>query len=179
MVRRRRYPAPRKALKTVKYENCTNTLTVTGYTIKTNGGQNDGVVAVNYFAIVPSSQFQGIRKCKNFTLTITHGYEIEQQDLYRNKDFVWAMIYVPESQDPGTFSPGSGSLYEPNQNVIMSGSFNMTDLTQHRYRTRLARNLNSGDYIALIMAAPYENNAVVNDPLYNFRFILNYAMCYN
>lgn len=112
---------------------------------------------------------QGMRKVKNFTLRFappTH-----------TQSFNWALVYVPEKTVPqnlmtvdsalpnAEFGPNTAtavSMYEPNQNVIMSGTISR-DLGQSTFRTRLARNLNSGDQIVLLIRAISTTNDTTID----------------
>jgi hypothetical protein len=66
------------------------------------------------------------------------------------------------------------SVYEPNQNVIMAGILNPAGtLDPVTYRSRLARNLESGDKIVLFFYNPAGEPIQV---LISFTF--NYAICY-
>lgn len=91
--------------------------------------------------VVGPAQIQGVRKVKNFTVTVPGLTGVEG---------IWALVYVPEGLTMSQFNLPSGddpkSLYEPNQNVIMAGrTSNVTQVV----RSRLARNLGSGDAIYL------------------------------
>lgn len=89
--------------------------------------------------IVGSTNIQGVRKVKNFQICIPEFPE----------DYgVWALVYVPEGL---TFTDihlpttdNAVSIYEPNQNIIMAGR---TSPQAQTVRSRLARNLGSGDAI--------------------------------
>lgn len=115
----------------------------------------------------------GTRKAKNFTLSIVSDSNIP---------FLFALVFVPEGTDPSSLTQGdvidnnyliTTSIYNPNQNVIMSGLFGGAHSSCERFKTRLARNLNSGDQIVLVFKAltEAEGNAVVNA-------VLNYAISY-
>jgi hypothetical protein len=79
-----------------------------------------------------------------------------------------------------TLTMGAGtaqpvSIFEPNQNVIMSGILNPQGTSEPvTYKSRLARNLESGDYISLLVMNPIADGAVTVDIAYT----LNYAICY-
>lgn len=111
--------------------------------------------------IVPASDVLGNRKCKNFTIKVT---------AKGNDDQIFGVLaYVPEGlaasslQCTGT----QQSLYEPNQNVIatfiippscdrdsngmVTAQYAPTTVT---VSNRLARNLNSGDYIVMAFCSP-------------------------
>lgn len=59
---------------------------------------------------------QGMRKAKNFTLQIF---------TTSNLPIIFALVYVPQGTEPSKLTFGSPetpvSLYEPNQNVFMTG----------------------------------------------------------
>lgn len=139
MPARRRYYSRRsgRPLKTVKYSNETY-----GFSIvrKPEDGEQTRFASAT---LVTKSEVGGMRKAKNFTIK-----------LYTNSSLpvLFALIYVPAGTTPGQFNvPGamaSASVYEPNQNVILSGIVqNNNPVT---LRTRLARNINSGDSIVVI-----------------------------
>lgn len=134
--RRRSYSRSRP-LKTVKYSNET-----TNITESLDIAEGDQAEA----PLISSVDVQGVRKAKNFTLKMIYG---------GTTPLVWVLIYVPEGQQIGKLSYGSASapasLYEPNQNVIMSGYLIPTYQQAQVYRTRLARNLNSGDSIYIVI----------------------------
>ena len=66
----------------------------------------------------------------------------------------WALVYVPEGTQPGSLNLVSptATLYEPNQFVMNCG---ISDPTAGpiRFYSPLARNLNSGDTINLLVAS--------------------------
>lgn len=108
-----------------------------------NGGQTSWVL------VTQSSQVLGTRKCKNFTLTCTTS---------ANFPFLFVLVFLPEGTNPSDLSVGTSivgnflvasSLYEPSQNVILQGIINGNQSGATRFKTRLARNLNSGDRIVL------------------------------
>lgn len=125
-------------------------------------------------AFVPSATTLGTRKCKNFTLSIICGNA--------NLLYQFALVYVPEGTNPQALRLGteaesqilqSTSIYEPNQNVILSGFGGGPDGTSVRIRSRLARNLNSGDALCLIIRPLVTLTADVN-----FAGQLNYAVTF-
>lgn len=116
--------------------------------------------------IVPSTTMQGTRKVKNINLKV-----VAQGN---DSSIVGAIVYVPEGTDPSSLATqlDSQSLYEPNQNVIMSflippscerdASGDPTHVFSPNtinLSTRLARNLSSGDSIVIIFAAMDAINA--------------------
>lgn len=148
MYRRRRYSRVPRSVKSVKYSNETAIQSVPQSTAP--GVWNAGLAV----ALVPSVNSAGMRKAKNFTLSFQ--YQFHFQDLGVPINF--ALVYVPEGQVPGTLGRAAWSnnsapvsLYEPNQNVILQGLLPATCTGRMEFRTRLARNLNSGDAIYLVM----------------------------
>lgn len=156
-----------KAFKTMKYSSETYAAIATNYRLDL---QNQvGIVFTTGTSVL------GTRKAKNFTLTITTNSAIP---------FVFALVFVPEGTTPSSLNQGteqvgsylqSVSLYEPNQNVIMSGMFGGVSSQINRYKTRLARNLNSGDIIVLLIKAlvPGEQGSSATVDA-----MLNYAISY-
>ena len=162
--RRRRYALTRP-VKTAKYSNETFAAIQ----------QVDTTSSADWFVLLSSaSPVLGTRKAKNFTLTLVTSSPVP---------FFFALVYVPEGTNPSGLNAGStveqnvlisASLYEPNQNVIMSGSFGGPNSTVERYKTRLARNLNSGDSIFLVF-----HNLVPGDSASeNVAVQCNYAISY-
>lgn len=116
--------------------------------------------------VVPATTLMGNRKVKNFTLKIgARGNE---------SPIVGALVYVPEGTTPSDLSTqlATQSLYEPNQNVIMTfliqpscdrdaNGYVQTMFTPPSVTVsnRLARNLSSGDSIILVMSAIDDINA--------------------
>ena len=116
--------------------------------------------------IVPATTLQGNRKVKNITLKLTAtGNE---------SPIVGALVYVPEGTVPSDLSTSlhSQSLYEPNQNVILSfllppscdrdptgGVTTYFTPPATTVSTKLARNLSAGDMIVLVFSAPNGINA--------------------
>ena len=148
--RRSRYPITRP-LKSTKYSNETygSVVTITNNTEDTYGRAN--------IQLVPDiAGTLGTRKVKNFTLRLIPEETLDDDGSTQTFDrarIAWLLVYVPEGTNPssvqfGTSSPAL-SVYEPNQNVIMSG---LVDSNQcYSFKTRLARNLSAGDTIALIL----------------------------
>lgn len=129
-----------------------------------------------YVVVSPQATTLGTRKAKNFTVRITGGGDIPT---------LWALVFVPEGTPPNTLNFGSQpitegtttfnglSLYEPNQNVIISGVCRGGAAGVITAKTRLARNLNSNDYIVLIIRPmiSYDGNMV-------YIGSVNYAISY-
>lgn len=163
-IRRRRRSYIRRPTKALKYSN----ETYTGAATFDNDGTNTMTIS-----FVPPIQSLGVRKCKNFTLSI-----ISQV----TAPVLFALVFVPEGTAPSVLNSGntvteSGSLatlslYEPNQNVIISGIFGGANTNVERFKTRLSRNLNAGDQIILV----WRPLAAINDG--QICASLNFAIAY-
>lgn len=164
--------------KRLRYSN--ETMTQTG-TFSTGSNPSSNITASGNYGVFPPLQIvsqavtQGIRKVKNFTLSIAPMIFNSDGDAL-TIPIRYALVYVPEGTNPSALQIGAGvnSLYEPNQNVIMQGSF----LSSNPYRTytRLARNLNSGDSIYLLMVANSNGSWGTNSATFGVN--LNYAIAY-
>ena len=164
--RRRRYAITRP-IKTVKYSNET-------YAGASSYTWLEGELYKS--VCVSGTDVLGTRKCKNFTLTIVT--KAGESDFA--KPIYFALVFVPQGTNPSALTLGhtvtnntlqSASYYEPNQNVIIQGFIDNTQV--YRFKTRLARNLNSGDTIVLIWR-PFANYSAGG----LFSYTLNYAMSY-
>ena len=137
---------------------------------------------VRGITIVAPTNILGNRKCKNFTIKITANGNTEQ--------IFGALVYVPEGTIASEMlvTNNSGSLYEPNQNVISSfiippnvmrnADAEVTDRsapTQIVVTSRLSRNLNTGDSIVLIFASPSDLIGTQEYPL-TISGTVNYAI---
>ena len=181
--RRRRYTLSRP-LKTVKYSNETASFGVTGTIVA-----GDTFVNGQPIVVVPPTNVAGTRKVKNFTCR----FLVESVAPVR---IAWAVVYVPDQTTPSNLSSTSNptvfqSLYEPNQNVIMSGllvasPFNVigespyfSPVTPSTFKSRLARNLNSGDSIQIVWVA-YTPNQVTDtsDTVARLTGQVNFAISY-
>lgn len=147
--RRHRYTVSRP-LKTTKYSNETYASSVL------LSSSTQGQHAVSALSIIPDviGGVLGTRKCKNFTLRI---YAHETTSTVGNtttnlrSSVAFALVFVPEGTEASVLQFGAQSaksLYEPNQNVILSGIIDSSQV--YTYKTRLARNLNAGDRIVLV-----------------------------
>lgn len=164
--RRRRYYPITRSLKAVKYssENFTNTFNI------------DLAVPKQYeITYVYGSEVGGMRKVKNFTANFDTNSAIP---------FLFALVFVPQGTTIGqlnlpiedsSHNPLAGSLYEPNQNVILAGSFGGPGTSHSRYFTRLARNLNSGDRIILIYRCTFHpDESTIANVLSQISFAIAY-----
>ena len=124
------------------------------------------------YTLVSAASLQGTRKVKNMTISLSSiGCPVP---------LICAVIYCPGGIAPSPITVPSASeavgarMYEPNQNVILSGVISTGEPAKTFY-SRLARNLNSGDAIALIIKSPQNAAAVVKSGI---TCSLNYAMSY-
>lgn len=159
-----------RRIKTVKYSN--ETTNASGDFTIVDGNQH------LFLPLIAPSNVQGTRKCKNFELSLC-GSTWTGENVPDGVPISWALVYVPEGTQPGDIRQGAlgtpASLYEPAQNVIMSGIWPGNLTSNYKVKTRLARNLNSGDSVYLILRASInqpdgaQKSVVVN---------LNYAIAY-
>lgn len=109
------------------------------------------------FTLVDPVTVQGMRKVKhlmvNLTLTGTSNSD-EINPLY------WAIVYVPQGTTPGTIQL-NGTFYEPNQYVMNCGVVDPS-AGPIRFSSPLARNLNSGDAIYLVVGVNNLSAQTVN-----------------
>ena len=178
---RRRYTLAR-SLKATKYSN----ETYGSLAVIQNLNAAAGSHAFMNIPIIPNA-IQGVlgtRKVKNITLRI-----LAEETLYDDQGgnpitergrIAFALVYVPEGTQPSNMDFGANanvaSLYEPNQNVIMSG---IVDSNQtYSFKTRLSRNLNAGDQVALILfdlTYAANNGDSITTPV---QFTCNYAIAF-
>lgn len=133
-----------------------------------------GTALQHNFVIVPDADIQGMRKAKNFTIK----FSSICTEASMVTPIVWALVFVPQGTSPSDMSFGTGqnamSLYEPNQNVIMSGNFlpTISEPATWTSKTRLARNLNSKDSIYLVMKSDANMKVI-------YSITINYALTYS
>ena len=153
--RRHRYTVARP-LKTTKYSSETYGTDL----VITNNAGAQGSHGLFVFPVLPNAigGILGTRKVKNFTLRLcaretAYDDAQAQQQIVDRARVAFALVYVPEGTNPSNIQFGAGnqpaSLYEPNQNVIMSGIIDSNQT--YSFKTRLARNLNAGDTVALVL----------------------------
>lgn len=123
-------------------------------TITANGA--DGAVSV-----VPSTTLKGMRKVKHITVQMANTTETTPPVCY------WAIVFVPEGTEPNTLAVTGSSMYEPNQYVMSAGVFDF-NAGPLRITTPLARNLNAGDQIALVIKTTVLNAS--------FKYMVRYAI---
>lgn len=168
MSSRRYYSVPRlyksRYYQGAKYSNETiafNVGTVTNTVAGTAFPWTEGEPSQCGVTIVPATNVLGNRKVKNFQIKITC--------TGNDNPIIGCLVYVPEGTNVSKplVTGMSQSLYEPNQNVISSfvipaqcerdAQADITDFNSPvvvNVSSRLARNLNTGDQIKLIFAAP-------------------------
>lgn len=125
--------------------------------------------------VVASTSQEGVRKAKNISISISP--PSTEDTLNKNNAFYWALIYLPEGQTANELS-SQGQLYQPSQYVINSGIVT-TEQGKMRISSRLARNLNQGDSIYLLLGT--NNLSLPASPQANqrFNYLVRYAICYN
>lgn len=163
-----------RRVKTVKYSN--ETYNYAGvYSVQNAATKNNWSET-----LISAIDTQGVRKCKNFELSLTGTPFTKDADgSIAHVPMFFALVYVPQGTQPSLINIGNpdsaASLYEPNQNVIMSGVW-PSDLTAPFVKkTRLARNLNSGDRIVLVMSCPQFGEGAHSK---NLAVTLNYAISF-
>lgn len=124
--------------------------------------------------IVAATTQEGVRKAKNISVSIAPPGS--QTTTAQNNPFYWALIYLPEGQTPNELS-STGQLYTPSQFVINSGI--VTSIQgKMRISSRLARNLNQGDSIYLLLGTN-NDSLPSSQPTGRFTYLVRYAICYN
>lgn len=131
------------------------------------------------YTLVSAASLQGTRKVKNMTISLSSiGCPVP---------LICAVIYCPGGIAPSPITVPSASeavgasMYEPNQNVIMTFVLNpaksdtLVNTNVQTFRTRLARNLDSNDYIALIVCPSIPLAASTNVKVSG---TFNYAIAY-
>lgn len=136
--------------------------------------------------VVPSvSAPLGTRKVKNFTVSFicdhSRIFRPNADELERPAQILWALVFVPEGTNASEINPTTTlmqprSLYEPNQNVIMAGL--ITSQNMCRFKTRLARNLNAGDSIQMVLYNQLETGAAGDELLSYVNVHWNFAISY-
>lgn len=168
MPRRRRRTRIYRPLKVAKYSNETfAAISDVPSNVSTNP------IPQYWITFTKASDVLGTRKVKHFLLTISSNSTVP---------LIWALVFVPEGTNPSSLQQGTNTvdnyllaapLYNPNQNVIMSGITGGPNTQVERFKSNLSRNLNSGDKICLVLsslAATYD--------AFTIDSTLNYAIAY-
>lgn len=128
------------------------------------------------YTIVPEVTSYGKRKVKNFTISLCAD----------NTDtpLLCCLVYVPQGTQASAINTAANtstqtgelvaSMYEPNQNVITSFVINAKDTNVTLRKSFLARNLDSGDKIQLII----KNYVVTQDDNIQVLGTISYAIKY-
>lgn len=157
-IRRRRSYIRRPLLKKTKYSMETYCAAAVPPTTGDPPQETPFLTSTTYnIGFIAPTNVLGTRKVKNFTLSIFTNSP---------QPFFFALVYVPQGTNTNNINFGTTivdnivtplSLYEPNQNVIISGLVgggddptNLSGNKVERFKSRLARNLNSGDSIVLV-----------------------------
>ena len=122
-----------------------------------------------FVPIVSSTSQEGVRKVKNITVSLAVGGTNSAD----TPSYYYALIYLPEGTVYTELS-SQGQLYTPSQYVISSGIIT-PEQGKMRIRTRLARNLNQGDSVYLIIGT--NSNSISSASRFNY--LVQYAICYN
>lgn len=159
--RRRRYAITRP-VKTTKYSNETFNFR---YGLMSDTADTHAIQSFPILPVISNNAVLGTRKAKNFTIRINclPCVRVSGEHVVREPaSVVWALVFVSEGNVPSLLNVSTtttpSSLYEPNQNVIMSGVATSNDICVSK--TRLARNLNAGDQLYMILC---DNNAPSED----------------
>ena len=92
--------------------------------------------------IVPATAVEGMRKVKHLTISLSATLD---------SIFYWALVYVPQGTTVGNINLSSTiGMYEPNQFVMNCGIID-TNAGPIRMSSPIARNLNDGDAIYLVV----------------------------
>ena len=175
------YRRRRGFLKRSKYSN--ETVVLSG-SVQIAGGENKVFPVYNVegqtktgTVLVAPADLQGTRKVKNMLLTINSSGN--------SQPIVGCVVYLPAGTSPSSIETGAsylaGSMYEPNQNVIMQfvlpPNLNNSIDNVLRVKTRLARNLDSGDKLLLVCKYIGVNSRSDTDNV-NIAGTFNYAVSY-
>ena len=111
--------------------------------------------------VVPAATVEGMRKVKHLMITV-------QQE--PGAALYWALVYVPQGTTPNDLDlGGTAGMYEPNQ-FVMNCGISDVNAGPIRFSSPLARNLNDGDAIYLLVRpAGFTEEVVV-------RSVIRYAI---
>ncbi|WP_295163615.1 hypothetical protein [uncultured Brachyspira sp.] len=155
-----------------KYSNITAQLS-DSYTTTSQVIQN------NYDFIDPVIT-QGVRKAKNFTLSISAScYKVtvdEEVPQLTYSQMMYALVYVPNGFDPLSLEIKQNEtieLYKANKYIILQGLLENGKIKKSY--SYLARNLAAGDKICLLIRPISDTTEMT----LKFQAVLNYAIKYN
>lgn len=126
--------------------------------------------------IVQSTTQEGVRKAKNLSISIATPATDNPNNALNNQ-YYWALIYNPEGTTPNELA-STGQLYQPSQYVISSGIVT-AEQGKIRISSRLARNLNQGDSIYLLIGTNSNYLSTSDEVSTRFYYLVRYAICYN
>ena len=103
--------------------------------------------------IVPATAVEGMRKVKHLTISLSATLD---------SIFYWALVYVPQGTTVSAINlTSTAGMYEPNQFVMNCGIID-TNAGPIRMSTPLARNLNDGDAIYLVVLPAGTSGIIIN-----------------
>lgn len=156
---RSRYVLPKKTKYSVEQKSFSLVSPTTG---PVNGLYQSTVQVVEPIAI------QGMRKVKHLMVNLA-SYVTGSAD--GANTLYWALVYVPQGTTIGALNLNN-SMYEPNQYVMNCGIIDAS-AGPLRFTSPLARNLNSGDAIYLVLGT---TGATANN---NLQGVVKYAIALN
>lgn len=128
--------------------------------------------------IVSATTQEGVRKAKNISISLaTPAGPSTNQYQTQNWSFYWALVYLPEGSVANELK-STDQLYTPSQFVINSGIVN-AEQGKMRISSRLARNLNQGDSIYLLIGTNSSAVGTSDNATNRFNYLVRYAICYN
>ena len=135
----------------------------------------------NSYTLIEPVLTQGVRKAKNFTLSLNAScFKVsgDEGSQYINYfPMLFALVYVPNGFDPLSLDVTlnqSIELYKANKYIILQGILENGKIK--KTYSYLARNLSAGDKICLIIKPILSED---NQPILKLNAILNYAIKYN
>ena len=170
MYKRRYFKRPISNKKKYSFEQTSFNLLIPSYTQAT---VNELTSQVS-IPLIPPSDLYGMRKIKNITIS----FASNNTQTY-GQQFYYSIVYVPQGYDVQSLTTPSEdstaiSMYSANQFVMSCGLIELS-AGPIRINSRLARNLNSGDSIALICKqVAFDTAAAI--PI---NALATYAVCYS
>lgn len=156
---RSRYILPRRSKYSIEQKSFS--------VVSPSTGPVNGLYQSNVQVVAPVD-IQGMRKVKHLMVNMASfitGAPDSSATIY------WALVYVPQGTTLGALNLNN-SMYEPNQYVMNCGIIDAT-AGPLRFSSPLARNLNSGDAIYLVLGT---TSAAANN---NLQGVVKYAITLN
>ena len=120
-----------------------------------------------YNTVVAPVSLQGMRKVKHLTVSVASAEDSQHANTALA---YWALVYVPQGTAVSTLTTAGGSaIYEPNQFVMNCGVVDFS-AGPVRFTSPVSRNLNSGDFIVLIMSNISATTGVT------YHYVVRYAI---